>query len=91
LIGSNDNWKFNDQTQQSQEAEIRATKVPLANDLESALIANLPANQGYTAIVRGAGETNGVAVLDAYDLERAGNSKLANISTRGFVDTNEML
>jgi hypothetical protein len=89
LIASNDNWKFNDQTHQSQEAEIVATNVAPTNDLESALITTLQPNQGYTGIVRGAGETNGIAVVDAYDLEPAGNSKLANISTRGFVDTND--
>ena len=89
LIGSNDNWKINDQTHQSQETEIAATGVAPANDLESALIATLQPNAGYTAIVRGAGDANGIAVVDAYDLEPSGHSKLANISTRGFVDTNE--
>ena len=89
LLASNDNWKINDQTHQSQEAEVAATNVAPTNELESALIATLQPNEGYTAIVRGAGDTNGIAVVDAYDLEPAGNSKLANISTRGFVDTNE--
>ena len=41
LIASNDNWRMNDQTQQSQEAEIMATTVPPSRDLESALIATL--------------------------------------------------
>ncbi|HSP46219.1 MAG TPA: NHL repeat-containing protein [Chthoniobacterales bacterium] len=89
LIASNDNWKFNDQTHQSQEAEIVTTNLAPTSDLESALITTLQPNQGYTGIVRGASETNGVAVVDAYDLEAAGDSKLANISTRGFVDTND--
>lgn len=89
LIASNDNWKINDQSQQSQEAEIIATHVPPANDLESALIATLEPNQGYTAVVRGAGDTSGVAVVEAYDLEADADSKLANISTRGLVETGE--
>ena len=89
LIASNDNWKINDQSQQSQEAEIIATHVPPTNDLESALIATLEPNQGYTAIVRGAGDTSGVAVVEAYDLEADADSKLANISTRGLVETGE--
>jgi len=71
LVASNDNWKVNDQTQQSQEAEIAATNVAPTNDLESALIATLQPNQGYTAIVRGGAEANGIAVVDAYDLESA--------------------
>ncbi len=89
LIASNDNWKINDQTQQSQEAEIMATTVPPTSDLESALIATLLPGQGYTAIVRGADEATGVALVEAYDLEPAVDSKLANISTRGFVETGE--
>jgi hypothetical protein len=88
LMASNDNWKINDQTQQSQEAEIRATTIPPSNDLESALVATLNPNQGYTAIVRGKDNTPGIAVVEAYDLDQTADSILANISTRGFVDTN---
>ena len=41
----------------------------------------------YTAIVRGNGNTSGVALVEIYDLDQAGTSKLANISTRAFVGT----
>src|SRR5437660_11678591 len=52
LLGSNDNWKLNDQTQQSQENEIRATMLPPSDDLESAILTTLsPGN--YTAILSG--------------------------------------
>lgn|GEM_PF-1659653 len=87
LLASNDNWKINDQTQQSQEAEIRASTIPPANDLESAIIATLAPNQGYTAIVRGKNGAIGIAVVEAYDLSQPALSLLANISTRGFVET----
>ena len=43
----------------------------------------------YTAIVRGKGGTSGVALVEAYDLDPNANSKLANISTRGFVGTGD--
>ncbi len=67
-IATNDNWKINDQTGQSQEADIRATTIPPPNDLESALIATLaPGN--YTAIVRGKNNTTGIAVVEAYNLQ----------------------
>jgi hypothetical protein len=67
-IGSNDNWKINDQTQQSQEADIRATTIPPPNDLESALVATLnPGN--YTAIVRGKNNTTGVGLVEVYNLQ----------------------
>jgi hypothetical protein len=39
----------------------------------------------YTAIVRGVGNTEGVALIEVYDLNQA-SGKLANISTRAFVN-----
>jgi len=62
-LATNDNWKINDQTGQSQEADIRATTIPPTNDLESALVATLaPGN--YTAIVRGKNNTAGVGLVE---------------------------
>jgi hypothetical protein len=84
LIRSNDDWRSD------QEAEIIATTIPPSNDLESAIVAILPANNSaYTAIVRGVNDGTGVGVVEAYDLNRAVNSKLANISTRGLVQTGD--
>jgi hypothetical protein len=41
-----------------------------ANDLESALIETLPANNAaYTAIVRGVNNTTGIAVVEVYALQ----------------------
>ena len=63
LIRSNDNWRSD------QEAEIIATTIPPANDLESAIVATLPANGAtYTAVVRGVNGTTGVAVVEVYGL-----------------------
>ena len=63
LVRSNDNWRSD------QEAEIIATTLPPANDLESALVVTLPANNAqYTAIVRGANNSTGVAVVEIYAL-----------------------
>ena len=60
------------------------------NDLESAILTTLPANgTGYTAIVRGANDGTGVGLVEVYDLDRTANSNLANISTRGFVQTGD--
>ena len=61
-----------------------------AHDLESAVIATLPANgQSYTAIVRGTNNTTGIGVVEIYDLDRSVDSKLANISSRGLVQTGD--
>ena len=39
--------------------------------------------------MRGRDDTTGVALVEAYDLNQAPNSKLGNISTRGFVGTGD--
>jgi hypothetical protein len=81
---------INDDWRSDQEAEIMATTIPPANDLESAIVSNLPANNSaYTAIVRGANNGTGIGVVEAYDLDRTVDSKLANISTRGLVQTED--
>ena len=86
LIISNDNWRDDP----LQESEIIATTIPPGNDLESAIVATLPANNAaYTAIVRGLDNGTGIGVVEAYDLDQTVNSKLANISTRGFVQTGD--
>lgn len=79
LIATNNNWK---DTQQNQ---VAATGIPPKNDLESAIVATLEPG-AYTAIVRGAGGTTGVALLEVYDLGQGSNSRLGNVSARGFVD-----
>ncbi|HSH37143.1 MAG TPA: hypothetical protein VK993_00035 [Chthoniobacterales bacterium] len=79
-LARNDNWK------ESQQAEIEATTIPPDSEAESAIVRTLdPGN--YTAVVRGKNNTTGVAVVEAYDLNQTADSRLANISTRGLVQT----
>jgi hypothetical protein len=66
-LATNDNWKINDLTQQSQEAEVQATLLAPTDDLESAIVTTL-APGPYTAVVRGKNETTGVALVEAYNL-----------------------
>ena len=88
VLATNDNWKVDAQTGGSQEAAISATTIPPSNELESALVATL--NPGaYTAILAGKNQGTGIGVVEVYDLDQSANSKLANISTRGFVDTGD--
>ena len=49
----------------------------------------LAADAAYTAVVRGANDGTGIGVIEVYDLDRTVNSKLANISTRGLVQTGD--
>lgn len=59
--------RFNDNWRSSQEAEISATGIAPENNAESAILETL--NPGsYTAIVRGAGETIGIALVEAFRL-----------------------
>jgi len=84
LIASNDNWRS------TQEAEIMATGVAPTNGLESAIVATLPADAtGYTATVRGVNNTTGIPLVEVFDLDTTVDSNLANISTRGFVQTGD--
>jgi len=64
LLASNDNW-----TNSPQYAEIVATTVPPSDTRESAIIATCGAGN-YTAIVRGVGNTTGVALVEVYDLDQ---------------------
>jgi uncharacterized protein YkwD len=83
VVGFNDNWGQNVNSQ-----EIAGSGFAPANPSESALLVTL-APGAYTAIVRGANQTIGTAVVEAYDLDPAANSKLANLSTRASVQTGD--
>jgi hypothetical protein len=61
VIRRNNNWR------ESQQAEIEGTGIPPQNDAESAIVETL-APGPYTAIVRGVGQTTGIAVVEVYAL-----------------------
>jgi hypothetical protein len=78
---TNDNWMDG-----PDHAQIQALGLAPTNNLESALLATLPPGN-YTGILRGTNNGIGVGLVEVYDVNQAANSKLANISTRGFVAT----
>lgn len=84
LITANNNWR--DDTESASELTTIGLAPP--DDAESALIITLQPGQ-YTTIVRGNNGTTGTALVEAYDGDLAADSQLANISTRGFVGTND--
>jgi hypothetical protein len=84
LIASNDNW-----VDSANKQEIIDSTIPPRSDLESAILITLPANNSYTAIVRGVDGATGVGLVEVFDLDRAVDSRLANISTRGFIQTGD--
>ncbi len=79
LLATNDNWQDTDA------AAILATNLQPSDPHESALIASLGPG-GYTVIVSGAQNDQGVALVEVYDLESNSPTHLANISTRGVVE-----
>jgi hypothetical protein len=80
-----DNWEDDP----DQAGKIRGTTIPPPDRRESALVESLPPG-GYTAIVRGAGGATGVALVEVYDLDnQPASSRLANIATRGRVQTGD--
>jgi hypothetical protein len=88
-LATNDDWKVRPDNS-SQQAEIEATGLAPSNDKESAVVTTLPANNaGYTAVLRGKDNSTGIGLVEVYDLDVAANSKLANISTRGLVESGD--
>lgn len=88
-IAFNDNWS------DTQSAEIAHTGLAPSNYTEAAILATLPAKPrseggtAYTGILAGNNGNIGVGLLEIYDLAAGVNSKLVNISTRGFVGSGE--
>jgi len=86
-IASNDNWR------DSQEMTIQDTGLAPTNDLESAIFGILDAG-AYTAILQGTNSGTGVGLVEVYSLgpvstDFSGETHLANISTRGNVQTGD--
>ena len=82
LLAANDNWR------DTQESEIQATGIPPSNNLESAIVRTLDPGS-YTAILRGQNNGTGVGLIEVYDLQPSVDSRLANISTRAFVEAGD--
>ena len=78
----NDDWKSD------QEQAIRDTTIPPSSDLESAIVATLDPG-AHTAVLRGKDGTTGIGLVEVYDLESGEPAHLANIATRGLVQTGD--
>ena len=89
LIASNNNWQttiIGGIITTNQVSAIQNSGHAPTQPSESAIIATLqPGN--YTAIVRGANNTTGVALVEVYDIDGQVSSILGNVSTRAFVQT----
>ncbi len=83
LIMQNDNWKDSPQKNQ-----IQGTIFQPSDDRESVILATLPP-AAYTVVLKGAGGGTGIGLVEIYDNDVAVDSDLANISTRGFVQSGD--
>jgi hypothetical protein len=81
IIAQNNNWN-------AHRADVLATGIPPSDEHEAVIAPTLPPGS-YTAVVHGVNNSSGVALVEAYDLSSDSNSKLANISTRGKVETGD--
>jgi hypothetical protein len=86
--GSGHPFWFNDNWKDTQQAQIQATGFAPPNDFESAILQVLqPGN--YTAILSGKNGTTGVGLVEVYDISPGVSAELTNVSTRGFVGTDQ--
>jgi hypothetical protein len=79
-IFQNDNWR------DSQAPSIQGTVYQPTDDRESVMILPMPPG-AYTAILTGKDQTTGVGLVEVYDNNQSSDSQLANLSTRGSVQT----
>jgi parallel beta-helix repeat protein len=82
LLAANDDWK-----QAGNRQEIVNSSLAPTNDAESAILTTLDPG-AYTAVVTGVDST-GIGLVEVYDLGAGAEAKLANISTRGFVQSGD--
>lgn len=80
VLATNQDWR------DTQEAAIKGTGIPPLYDVESAIVASLPAG-GYTVILKGLSGGTGLGLIEVYDLATGATSRLANLSTRASVKT----
>ena len=91
MIAKNNNWQTTEiggVITADQRQKIEESGVAPDNSAESAVIATLPPGS-YTAVVQDANGANGVGIVEVFDLTPNVAARLANISTRGFVQAGD--
>lgn len=83
LIANNDDW-----INSPERAQIEASGFAPSNDKESAILRTLAPGL-YTGVLTGKDNTTGIALVEVYDLDAKVDSVLANISSRGHVDSGD--
>jgi hypothetical protein len=84
LLQQNDNW----QDDPEQAVQLTALGLALQNPNESGMVASL-SPEAYTTVVSGTNGGTGVGLVEIYDTNPGADSQLANVSTRGHVQTGD--
>jgi hypothetical protein len=82
LIAQNDNWQ-----DYPQGTQLTSLGLTLRDPREAGIAATLQPGTSYTAILAGKDGGTGVGLVEIYDTNSRANSQLANLSTRGLVQT----
>jgi YVTN family beta-propeller protein len=80
VVVSNDNWN-------SDRARVLNSGLAPNDEHEATTVVSLSPG-AYTAVVRGASDTTGIGLVEVYDVDPS-HSRLANISTRGVVESGD--
>lgn len=83
LLATNDDWKDS-----PERAQIEASGFAPSHDKESAILRTLAPGL-YTGVLTGKDNSTGIALVEVYDLDAKVDSVLANISSRGHVDSGD--
>jgi hypothetical protein len=89
IIATNDNWEttqIGGAITADQKSTILGTAMEPKNAIEAALIADLTPG-AYTAVIRDTSNRIGIGLAEVYDLGQTAPATVANLSTRGFVQT----
>lgn len=81
-IATNDDWG------DTQGTQIQNAGLAPGDSHEAAIVRTLSPG-AYTAVVRGKNNGTGIGLAEVYDISGDASSVVANLSTRGFVDTND--
>ncbi|MBL9195000.1 MAG: hypothetical protein JNJ82_21770 [Opitutaceae bacterium] len=86
-IASNDNWGTGNSPGELAAVGATVGAFPLVQgSSDAAALLNLPPG-GYTVVASGVRDGTGVALVELYELDAGGESRFANIATRGYVGT----
>lgn len=81
-MAQNDNWG-----DQARPQDTLVLGFPFATGSRDAALLLSLAPGGYTAKIEGRDGATGIALVEAYEVERSGDKRLVNLSTRAYADT----